>query len=329
MKTKIMIFVLILRMFSLIGFAQNIVSNPSFEQYTICPDGNNEVPYCIGWYNFGKSPDYSNSCSSIIGPPYNMGTGFQYAHTGIGMVGLITYQWQFGPDWPNYREFVGTQLSFPLVIGQKYYMSFFVNCAGYLPGWQIIGANKTGLRFSTIPYGEFSPPVPTNWAHLYTDSIITDTVNWIRISGSIIADSAYQYLVIGNFFDDNHTDIVIFGGPPFGGSCTYYYIDDVCVSTDSIYNEQWTGIKETTSNQESILIYPNPATGQINFEIADNSLEKIIIIDNIGRQVFEKTIFQNSPHFKLDISFLPSGLYNTIFEFNSYTKTKKIIISEP
>ena len=169
---------------------------------------------------------------------------------------------------------------------EKNYMSFFVSCGQCAPGWQIISTNKIGLRFSTIRYDSICCPPPlNNWAHLYTDSIISDTLNWTKISGSTIADSAYKYLGIGNFFDDNHTDTLIWGGAPFGSSGAYYYIDDVCVSTDSLYNESWTGIANL-KGKGNLKIFPNPVINDyLNIENVENTKFGATIYDATGRIV--------------------------------------------
>ena len=44
--------------------------------------------------NQSSSSDYFNSCSSIVGVPTN-GLGFQYAKTGVGYIGISTYNYLF------------------------------------------------------------------------------------------------------------------------------------------------------------------------------------------------------------------------------------------
>jgi hypothetical protein len=135
----------------------NLVPNPSFEDTAYCPMLTDQVNASLFWQNYGNSPDYFNSCSPAMNVP-NAQTGFQYAHSGNAMMGLVTYVWPSSPGWPSYREYIGTQLLSPLVVGQKYYLSFYINFAGYLNGWQKIGADKLGLKFSTVAFSETAPP---------------------------------------------------------------------------------------------------------------------------------------------------------------------------
>jgi hypothetical protein len=278
----------------------NLVPNPSFEDTVFCPWAESQMP--LNWLLFGNSADYYHSCSSSNNVP-NTPTGYHPANSGVGMIGLFTYVSPSNPSWPYYREYVGVQLSTPLTIGQKYYMSFFLNFGSYLPGWIQYGADKLGLKFSTLQYSENNPPQLNNSAHLYTESIYIDTAEWVKISGSFIADSTYNYLMIGNFFDEVQTDTLIKSGPFFGGSGSYYFIDDICVTTDSLYNATWAGlvsIKENSfSNQFSF--YPNPTTDIFNIQNSSNTPFDVSVYNSIGQLLyFNQNITANN--LKLDVS---------------------------
>lgn len=123
------------------------------------------------------------------------------------------------------REFIGAELVSPLDSGQKYYISFKVSQAELVN----CSSNKIGVLFTTSITNPF--PVHKNFAHFYTDSIITDTSSWSLLSGSFLADSSYRYIIIGNFFNNTSTDTIMHGS---FGCGPYYYIDDICVSIDSL-----------------------------------------------------------------------------------------------
>src|SRR5690554_388972 len=130
----------------------NLVPNPSFEDTLYCPFFLGDLSPIVGWNSFGNTPDCFHTCSSMTINIPNSDFGYQYAHSGASMVGIISYVWELDPGWPNYREYIGAQLTTPLIIGEKYFVSFFINCAGYMPEWQHIDANKIGARFSTYQY---------------------------------------------------------------------------------------------------------------------------------------------------------------------------------
>lgn len=323
-KTKTILAVCCL-LFAYTKAQTNLVPNPSFEQYTVCPTGNGNIINCTYWLNFGNTPDYYNGCASpsIMGVPDNF-TGFEYPHTGNGMAGLITW---YNPsnNGPNYREFVGAQLISTLSMGTKYYFSFFTNYSGYLNGWKEVAANKIGLRLCTKPSDSLNHCAINNFANLYTNTILNDTVNWIKLSGSFIADSAYKYVAIGNFFDDAHTDTSSFAGASFGGEGPYYYIDDICVSTDSIYNQTWTGI-ETLNNKQSnqVKIYPNPSVDGYFFSTVNINKTNATVYNVLGSIVKQAEFINGNT---LNLSDLENGVY--IIEFNNQCQSKqKLIINK-
>jgi hypothetical protein len=283
------------------------VPNPSFEDTVFCPWAENQMPY--QWICFGNTPDYYNSCSSALNVP-NTPTGYHQTHTGVGMIGVFTYVNPNASGWPDYREFVGIPLVSSLTIGQKYYMSFFLSFGRRYPiglGTNAIGADKLGMKFSTIPYTETTPPVLNNLAHLYTDSIYTDTLQWIKISGSFIADSTYNYVMLGNFFDEANTDTLYFGGPNKWANESYYFIDDICVSTDSIFNGTSTNIATTSQSESQLSIYPNPVTDIVNIETASD-IEEIYLINSLGQVVYQDKS-KKSKRIDVSVSIFPQGFY--------------------
>ena len=147
-----------------------------------------------------------------------------------------------------------------------------------------------------------------NRYHVKCNNVISDTLNWTTIKGSFIADSNYTHLIIGNLLDDAHTLIDSSSSPPHVYIYTaYYLIDNVCVTNDSLYNENYiSGFNNIIISNDNIIIYPNPAITNISiknctlYEIAN-----IEIINSYGDII--KKIINISNRF--DISFLPNGLY--------------------
>ncbi len=304
--------------------AQNLVPNPSFEDTVFCPWAENQMP--SQWISYGASPDYLNGCSSALNVP-NTPSGFHSANSGVGMIGVYNYVNPSSSGWPDYREFSGVQLLNQLTVGQKYYMSFHLSFARIYPfGWGGIGSDKLGMKFSTISYSENSPPALNNSAHLYTDSIYTDTIKWVRVSGFIIADSAYSYLMLGNFFDEAHTDILYFGTQPIGITSSYYFIDDVCVTSDSLYNENWTKIyKQKLENK--LTIYPNPVSDKISINLNDNFAKEISVrIFNITGQQLLVDKFKNQNLIEINVSTIAKGLYMLEIHCDEEVENRKLII---
>lgn len=201
---------------------ENLVPNGSFEEHTGCIFLDSD---CNDWVSFRDSPDYFHYCFSNS---YSNGAGFQLPRTGEAYAGFIGYD----KNNSNAREYFGVALTSTLITGEKYYVSFYVS-SGYKKHALNITHNNIGVMFTTYSY--YDPfgalPLP-NFAHINETEIISDTINWIKISGSFIADSAYTFIVIGNFFDNTFIDTLNFPDS-VGNFRSYYFIDDVCVSKDS------------------------------------------------------------------------------------------------
>ncbi|MBL0103688.1 MAG: hypothetical protein IPP51_07995 [Bacteroidetes bacterium] len=185
---------------SLLAVAQtNLVPNPSFEDFITCPSAFDQLDRVTNWSSFGGSPDYINECAnaggSSVGVPQNT-WGFQYAKDGKGYLFFGTYDIQSLPN--NTREYVGVQLTQPLTIGNRYFVSAFVSRAdsNYANG----ATNNIGFRFTDQSYSKLMPFVPDNFAQINCDTIIYDQQNWVQLFGSFVSDTAFQYLIIGNFF---------------------------------------------------------------------------------------------------------------------------------
>jgi hypothetical protein len=230
----------------------------------------------VNWYTYRFSSDYFNSCNKTsLGVPKNQ-LGIQNAATGIAYTGLIA----LSPNTGNYSELIGCQLKEKLIVGKKYFVCFKAS----LSETSNFGCNNLGVLFLTEPSTNSSAFSLTNRATIYSSSIITDCTNWTVISGSFIADSAYEYITLGNLFEENLTNIEKSYPPPdFGEDRSYYYIDDVCVSSDSTCYQK---VNVSVPRKEKrITIYPNPFEDILTFKSVENSAKEVIIFDSVSKEI--------------------------------------------
>ncbi len=61
----------------------------------------------------------------------------------------------------------------------------------------------------------------------YNNPVITDTLNWVKVSGLYTAARGEGYITIGNFKDDANTDTLDTGHGTYQGA--YYHLDAVSV----------------------------------------------------------------------------------------------------
>lgn len=210
--------------------------NPSFEDYSLCPGLNGGNANTLNYWDIDiNTVDNFNSCDTIYpfnaGVPYNA-FGNQCASTGNGYAGLYFYG---SNGFEDAREMFGGSLISPLVVGQKYYISFKVSSAE--SSYSV--NNNLGMRFtnrnlinSANAQIILPPPFIDNAAHIFSNTIVVDTLGWTQIKGSFVADSAYNNFLFGCFYDYNHIDTIL--KPGFNFCKSYYYLDDVCLSTDSL-----------------------------------------------------------------------------------------------
>ena len=124
--------------------------------------------------------------------------------------------------------------------------------------------------------------------------MLNDTLNWIKVSSSFIAIGGENYITIGNFRDTANTI-----------GLGYYYIDDVCLSTDSFTCNSSVGINEVKSNDELVL-FPNPCSDKINITIKTNVPVEISLYDVTSRKIFHQS-FTNS--ISINTEQLTKGIY--------------------
>jgi len=289
----------------------NVVPNPSFEVYDTCPDNNSQIERAVGWLRLNRSPDYYHKCAGsnpYIGIPQNL-LGFQDTDNASdsGYAGFIT-----DPNDDGVHEILGIQLIETLVIGQKYYVSFSAS-----PGYNHLGyicfCNKFGFRFTTkidFPRPIISFDLVDNYAQFYSDSIISDTTNWVSIKGQFIADSAYKYLMIGNFFTTSQINSTC----P-GSGRNYLYVDNICVSIDSNSCFQFNEIKEPKT-KPNYLYSIDESTGNLhifNFPTTNHST-KVFAYDSIGRLIYLNETMNE--YIDISISNFSKGIY--FIKLNEY-----------
>ena len=201
--------------------AQNLVPNPGFDNFTICPVGFSQFQgYVANWINPNTAtPDYMHACANPnpAGMPHN-GVGWQQAHAGQGYTGMYAFSGTL------YREFIQVQLTTPLVGGVQYDFRMFVvlhnrsqsaidDLGAYL---SVNAPTATGTGFlAGAPLPQIANPFGT---------VISDTLNWTQISGSYLASGGERWLTIGHFRPDASTTYQTL---PYGNLGAYYYFDDI------------------------------------------------------------------------------------------------------
>lgn len=212
---------------------QNLVPNPSFEDYGRLPCGVNEfliqdllrnwmqpTPATTDYWNSLAEPDcFLNPTESTVVP-----------RTGNGMVGLITAVIQNGIK-RQYKEYVEVKLVDSLKKGALYHVELYAhNRLKSITQSDILSANNLGVAFSDTPV--LYPNNASAPDHLLLESPVRAEEpvgsSWEKIEGCFLAPRTSQYLLIGNFQSIDSTTLVqITSGSAVANA--YYFIDDILV----------------------------------------------------------------------------------------------------
>lgn len=221
----------------------NMVYNPSFEEYSRCPQRIDALGVMTSvdawWQPTAGSSDYFNACGGRECQVPRNKMGFQEARTGVAYCGIYCSQ-------EHYREYLQTELRQPLQPGRRYRVSFWVSLAEKSPfAVATLGAFLTAERISDTTWdllvrrevtdyeeqeGAFSiatyyiPQVVRD-----VDSVVAESKDWIEVTGEFVAEGGERFLTIGNFASFNRSNVnrVESGNAILPGA--YYYIDDVSV----------------------------------------------------------------------------------------------------
>ncbi len=246
--------------FSFKGISQyNIVPNYSFEDSVICPVFDDPLPkpwYIPSNYNSGY---YVNACANsyVWGVPYNSGghQNYQYAKSGVGYAGIATLVLDMMPDARSYLQI---KLKDSLFVNRCYYVEFWinlVNSSNIATNNLALWLTKTAKYADTInnPYG-LIPGNPNPQVYNYNNPIVTDTFNWVKVSGAYLAQGGEQFITIGNFKNDSSTRKKAVNHLQNEYS-SYYYVDDVSViPLDSLPLKADAGSDTTIALGDSVFI---------------------------------------------------------------------------
>lgn len=221
-------------LFTCIVMAQNLVKNPSFEEYVNCPKRLGNFDADVKYWSIPTegSTDYFNGCSIAMGTPKNF-NGTQPADFGVGYAGLYLY----APD--DYREYLQAELSESLVKGEKYQVSFYVSLAersdfaikefGVLFSKdKILVAGKRQLSKKKI-YKQKGNDY--NYMEIGYSNFYSDTKDWILVHTQFVAKGTERYLTMGNFKTNARTRM--FKTKRNAKQGAYYYVDLVLVEPAS------------------------------------------------------------------------------------------------
>lgn len=233
MKTLYFFLPIVLWLIAPFVSAQNLVPNPSFEEYDDCPGdfSQSSKEFKVRYWqsaNLG-TPDNFNNCSlGEADVPHNW-AGVSMAYQGKGYAGI--YLWMNSKN--NYREYLQSKLNQSMLKDSLYEIEFHFKLSSYSK----YSIDRIGLMLTdsliTVKHDQVISAQPT--ISIIQDSALTkETGYWETARQVYRAKGGEQFVTIGNFFDNAATHHYFIRFTPVQQSMleksAYYYIDDVKIT---------------------------------------------------------------------------------------------------
>ncbi len=213
--------------------AQNLVVNPSFEKYKVCPSNMSNLDALLEDVSLptSSSGDYFNECGTgDFTTPANF-KGSQTPGDGLGYAGLYFFALN------DYREYL--QMNTTKVFREKhpYKISLQVslaetstlalkNMSVVLTNKKIRLPNSAALTSSRLDLQE---GIEFHEVQLKADKSLSETDGWITLTGEFDAKGFEQHILLGNFQNNEGTTLLNNKKTILPGDFSYYYIDNLVV----------------------------------------------------------------------------------------------------
>jgi outer membrane protein OmpA-like peptidoglycan-associated protein len=221
-------------LFTSLVLGQNLVKNPSFEDYLKCPNALGTFGSELKHWSIPTqgSTDYFNTCSKVMSAPENF-NGIQHPKSGNAYAGFYFY----APA--DYREYIQVELKRKLQKDKKYHLEFYVSLAegsdfavkdfgvvfSYKPVEVKTKKNLSKGRLYQVKGNRFQT-LEINHSDFHEDKSI-----WLRIQTTFTAKGFERYLILGNLRDNKSTRKVRTKRKETKKGA-YYYIDQVSLTSD-------------------------------------------------------------------------------------------------
>ncbi len=227
-----------------------LVCNPDLESYPNSTTGQAPANFdstnvCGGWRTPGVgTPDYFKFGFPTVVDTSNF-AGTEAPHSGDSYAGIYCY---YNTNALS-REYIQHHLQQPLLAGEYYTLTFWVSladCSGF-------AVNDVGAYISSVrPNQQPNPSVFNLTPQVIASATISDTSDWVMISGTFQAVGGELWITIGSFGNAPQVQTAMPGplpAPPFPFPTVntnpnvgaYYYIDDVTLEYYPDPTFTWSG----------------------------------------------------------------------------------------
>jgi hypothetical protein len=277
----------------------NLVPNGSFEDTLNCSITPPSTIYkATHWYNPNNATpdvwdcDLDRLCGMAMSPAGGNEL-FQYAHEGARHAGI--YCW-YGPGSSNTREYLGVQLTEPLLPGFTYEVSL----------WVVRRRLRYAVDHIGVWFGPDSLWQNTTWWLNVTPQLklrdpeapyLVEGQDWTRIVDTLVAQGDEQWMMIGNFDVADQVNGII--AQSSFSSYAYYFIDQVEVREIGPLN----GLGEM-----DLQAWWGMGGLYVRLPYA-HAFERIVVTDAMGRIVLDQGLRSGGPVVRINGPLDAAGLY--------------------
>lgn len=295
----------ILLCFAFVARGQNLVQNPSFEQYNQCP---NDQIGCdiasIPFWQWSKSGaayanlcNFSDTAAVFCAAPHNVAADgcYQYPQDGNGyaLVDVIAANGTLA-----YRNHLQSKLVKPLDSAKCYYFSMYINLCDSCG----FATDDIGVLFVNNFINVNGPNLVENFPTpqiMNLGDFITNKENWVKYEDTFTATGGENYILIGSMsIPDSISQISLPTGNDWNHKATYWIDNITLIECDQV------GINEEPKPQ--IKVYPNPSNGVFTIENT-KPIKHLKIYNSYGQLVYAES--PSSTKTTVDLTHLPAGMY--------------------
>ena len=165
--------------------------------------------------------------NSYTGIPYNLaGGGYQETRTGDGYAYVAYFKYSPNPA-VNWRWYIQQKMSNKLTAGKNYCITYWASLVNYSTyAVDELGAYFDNGSIQSIAWSKEAPANPQ--VKSPSGVFYMDTLNWMKVQGSFVANGTEEYITLGNFRLNANTTYTVLDGNTTVGR-TLYFVDDVSV----------------------------------------------------------------------------------------------------
>lgn len=329
---------------------ENLIINPSFEQLTYIPDNHHQYDATSNWDNLNNNSIdlYYRGITQPFETFFDNPAGSQDTPWGDVYVGIGNTIKLFSLDPPyngpffalppdyttthyDYLEILGANFSKTLIKNRIYRFSFYVSVGDNTYSQKIDASSLATncLDVYALNSDEFDIRNPKDYGHqVYkNEPILTDTMNWVEISGCFKALGDEKKLAIGCIRDTN--DIAYIEQIDWGndiGVVSYLYLDNF-----SMYECDTCCLGQFTY-QDHVNVSNNPSgsgsSTVLTVVLNSNTSAVLSIYDSAGRIVARNEFYEMVSNYTLEERF-ESGMYHWVLESsNGILESGKLLVGK-